>query len=57
VLTGDAALYTYNALTNTVMDSGGKSASVSGAQYFADTTDPQDLPRGLADMLLDTRID
>ena len=36
----DSVFYTFNAVSNTVMDSTGKSASVSGGQYFVDTTDP-----------------
>jgi hypothetical protein len=37
----DTVFYTFNAVTGTVMDSTGKSAAVSGTQYFVDTTDPQ----------------
>jgi hypothetical protein len=41
VMKGDASVfYTFNAVSNTVMDSTGKSASVSGGQYFIDITDP-----------------
>jgi hypothetical protein len=36
----DTIFYTFNAVTNTVMDSTGKSATVSGGQYFIDATDP-----------------
>jgi hypothetical protein len=36
----DTVFYTFNAVTNSIMDSSGKSASVSGGQYFVDTTDP-----------------
>lgn len=41
VMKGDATVfYTYNAVTNIVMDSTGKSVTVTGGQYFVDTTDP-----------------
>jgi hypothetical protein len=36
----DGIFYTFNAVTNGVMDSTGKSASAGGGQYFVDTTDP-----------------
>ena len=36
----DSVFYTFNAVTNGVMDSTGKSASAGGGQYFVDTTDP-----------------
>ncbi len=36
----DAVFYTFNAATNSVMDSTGKSSSPSGGQYFVDATDP-----------------
>ena len=37
----DSVFYTFNAVAGTVMDSTGRSANVSGTQYFVDTTDPQ----------------
>jgi hypothetical protein len=36
----DTVFYTFNAVTNGVMDSTGRSASASGGQYFVDDTDP-----------------
>ncbi|MGA2501581.1 MAG: hypothetical protein ABSH20_27895, partial [Tepidisphaeraceae bacterium] len=36
----DSIFYTFNAVTNTIMDSTGKSATVGGGQYFVDATDP-----------------
>lgn len=36
----DTVFYTYNAVTNSVMDSTGKSATLGGTQYFVDATDP-----------------
>lgn len=36
----DTVFYTFNAVTSTVMDFAGKSATVSGGQYFIDATDP-----------------
>lgn len=36
----DTVFYTYNAITSTVMDTTGRSASPSGGQYFIDATDP-----------------
>ena len=36
----DSVFYTFNAVTNTIMDSTGKSATVGGGQYFVDATDP-----------------
>jgi hypothetical protein len=35
----DSIFYTFNAVTNSVMDSTGKSGSVGGGQYFVDATD------------------
>jgi hypothetical protein len=40
VMKADAVFYTFNAVTNTVMDATGKSAGAAGGQYFIDTTDP-----------------
>ena len=41
VMAGDSNIYyTFNAVTNSVMDSTGKSTSAGGGQYFVDTTDP-----------------
>ncbi|WP_434667423.1 hypothetical protein P5W99_38965 [Paraburkholderia sp. A3BS-1L] len=38
---GDSGtFYTFNAVTNTAMDSTGKSATAGGGQYFVDATDP-----------------
>ena len=39
----DGVFYTFNAVTNTVMDSTGKSATAAGGQYFVDATDPGNL--------------
>jgi hypothetical protein len=36
----DTVFYTFNAVSNGVMDSTGKSASAAGGQYFIDTADP-----------------
>jgi hypothetical protein len=36
----DSVFYTYNAVTNAIMDSTGKAGAASGGQYFIDTTDP-----------------
>ncbi|MFM0330068.1 RHS repeat domain-containing protein [Paraburkholderia strydomiana] len=36
----DGIFYTFNAVTNGVIDSIGKSATAGGSQYFVDTTDP-----------------
>jgi hypothetical protein len=36
----DSIFYTFNGVTNAVMDSTGKSATASGTQYFIDETDP-----------------
>ena len=36
----DTVFYTYNAVTNTIMDSTGHAASLTGSQYFVDETDP-----------------
>ncbi len=36
----DGVFYTFNAVTNGVMDSTGKSATAGGGQFFIDTTDP-----------------
>ena len=36
----DSIFYTFNAVANAIMDSTGKSGSVSGGQYSVDTTDP-----------------
>ncbi len=36
----DGVFYTFNAVTNGVMDSTGKSASGGGGQFFVDTSDP-----------------
>ena len=36
----DTVFYTYNASTNSVMDSTGKSATPTGGQYFVDAIDP-----------------
>ena len=36
----DSVFYTFNAVTNTVMDSTGKSVTAAGGQYFIDSTDP-----------------
>jgi len=36
----DTVFYTWNAVTNTIMDSNGHAASVTGGQYFIDKTDP-----------------
>jgi hypothetical protein len=36
----DSVFYTFNAVTNAIMDSTGKAGSASGGQYFVDTTDP-----------------
>ena len=36
----DSVFYTFNALNNMVMDSGGKSVTAAGGQYFVDATDP-----------------
>jgi hypothetical protein len=36
----DGVFYTFNAVTNGVMDSAGKSATAGGGQFFVDTTDP-----------------
>ena len=36
----DSVFYTFNAVTNSVMDSTGKSATAAGGQFFVDTTDP-----------------
>ena len=43
----DSVFYTFNAVASTVMDSTGKSANVSGTQYFVDTTDPQNSVYGV----------
>jgi len=38
---GDSTIfYTFNAVTNSVMDSTGKAITAGGGQYFVDTTDP-----------------
>ena len=37
----DSVFYTYNAVTNNVMDSTGKAVIAVGGQYFVDTTDPE----------------
>ena len=39
----NAVSYTYNAITNTVMDSTNKSATPAGGQYFVDASDPNSL--------------
>lgn len=36
----DSIFYTFNAVSNAVMDSTGKSATAAGGQYFVDETDP-----------------
>ncbi len=36
----DSVFYSFNAVTNALMDSNGKSGSAGGGQYFVDTTDP-----------------
>jgi hypothetical protein len=36
----DSIFYTFNGVTNAVMDSTGKSATAAGNQYFVDQTDP-----------------
>ena len=36
----DSIFYSYNAVSNAVMDSTGKSATAAGGQYFIDETDP-----------------
>jgi hypothetical protein len=36
----DTVFYTFNGLTNAVMDSTGKSVTAAGGQYFVDETDP-----------------
>ena len=41
VMKGDNTIfYTFNSVTNGIMDSTGKSGSAGGGQYFVDTTDP-----------------
>jgi hypothetical protein len=37
----NTVFYTFNAVTNSIMDSTGKSGGAGGGQYFVDTTDPQ----------------
>lgn len=42
VMKGDDSLfYTFNAVTNSIMDSTGKSGGAGGGQYFVDATDPE----------------
>jgi len=36
----DSVFYTFNAITNGIVDSTGKSATAAGSQYFVDETDP-----------------
>jgi hypothetical protein len=36
----DSVFYTFNAITNGIVDSTGKSATAAGSQYFVDQTDP-----------------
>ncbi len=36
----NTVFYTFNSVTNSIMDSTGKSGSAGGGQYFVDTTDP-----------------
>jgi hypothetical protein len=36
----DGVFYTFNAVTNAVMDSTGRSVTAGGGQFFVDTTDP-----------------
>ena len=43
----DSIFYTFNAVTNTVMDSTGKSATAAGTQYFIDNSDPANLIYGV----------
>ena len=44
----NTVFYTFNAVASTVMDSTGKSATVTGGQYFVDTTDPLNPIYGVA---------
>lgn len=43
----DGVFYTFNAVSNSIVDSSGKSGTPAGGQYFIDATDPQNPVTGV----------